>query len=111
MVKRRWFDGDSLDVLLPMPVKMHRLNGKIAFTRGPITLARDSAKEGTDAMSAPVNPAYPLNFKLAHPVGEELVRGYLALENGETLLLTDYQSCGKEWNGSLANITCWMNEG
>jgi len=110
-VKRRWFDGDSLDVLLPMPVKMHKLNGKIAFTRGPITLARDSAKEGADAMSAPVKPAYPLNFKLADPVGDELVRGYLALENGETLLLTDYQSCGKEWNSGLANITCWMNEG
>ena len=110
-VKRRWQNGDTVDVLLPMPVKMHRLNGRIAFTRGPITLARDSAKEGKDAMSAPVKPAYPLNFKLADPVGDELVRGYLTLEDGGSLLLSDYQSCGKEWNGALANITCWMNEG
>ena len=110
-VKRFWQNGDTVDVLLPMPVKMHRLNGRIAFTRGPITLTRDSAKEGKDAMSAPVKPAYPLNFKLADPVGDELVRGYLELEDGGSLLLSDYQSCGKEWNGALANITCWMNEG
>ena len=110
-VKRRWQNGDTVDVLLPMPVKMHRLNGRIAFTRGPITLTRDSAKEGKDAMSTPVKPAYPLNFKLADPVGDELVRGYLTLEDGGSLLLSDYQSCGKEWNGALANITCWMNEG
>jgi len=109
-VKRRWQNGDTIDVLLPMSIKMHEQNGKIAFTRGPITLARDSAKEGADTMSSPVRPASPLSFRLSDPVGDELVRGYLALEDGSELLLTDYASCGKKWNSKLANMTCWMNK-
>ena len=108
-VKRRWENGDKVDVLLPMPIKMHELGGKIAFTRGPITLARDSAKEGVDNMSSTVRPLFPLSFRVCDPIGDEMVRGYLKLEDGSELLLTDYQSCGKKWNSKLANITCWMN--
>jgi DUF1680 family protein len=108
-IKRRWQNGDIVNVLLPMEVKMHKLGGKVAFTRGPIVLARDSAKEGSDSISSPIRPMMPSSFRLVDAIKDEMVRGYLALENGEELLLTDYSSCGKKWNSRLANITCWLN--
>ena len=39
---RTWRTGDSLRVYLPMPVIAHVVDHHVAFTRGPVLLARDS---------------------------------------------------------------------
>ena len=41
-LQREWRNGDRVELMLPMPVKMHRLHDHVAFTRGPVCLARDT---------------------------------------------------------------------
>lgn len=49
-VDREWRKGDVVEVRLPMPVVAHRLDGFLAFTRGPVLLARDSRFADGDLM-------------------------------------------------------------
>jgi DUF1680 family protein len=41
-LRREWRNGEIVELTLPMPVKMHRLHDHVAFTRGPVCLARDT---------------------------------------------------------------------
>ena len=41
-IERTWNPGDAVVVDFALPVKMHRIDDSIAFTRGPVLLARDS---------------------------------------------------------------------
>ena len=41
-LRRKWRNGEIVELTLPMPVKMHRLHDHVAFTRGPVCLARDT---------------------------------------------------------------------
>ena len=41
-LRRTWRNGDRVVLTLPMPVRMHVLHDHVAFTRGPVCLARDS---------------------------------------------------------------------
>ena len=39
---REWRNGDDVEIALDMSVKTHRLGGHVAFTSGPLVLARDT---------------------------------------------------------------------
>ncbi len=41
-LRREWRNGDMVELTLPMRVEMHRLHDHVAFTRGPVCLARDT---------------------------------------------------------------------
>lgn len=41
-IQRRWSREDEVAVSFELPIRMHRLHEHVAFTRGPIALARDS---------------------------------------------------------------------
>ena len=41
-LSRRWSPGDKVEVTFDMPCRVHLLNNHVAFTRGPIVLARDA---------------------------------------------------------------------
>ena len=41
-LKRHWMPGDKVEVDFDMPCRVHLLNNHVAFTRGPIVLARDA---------------------------------------------------------------------
>ena len=41
-VRRRWLPGDKMEIAFDMPCRAHLLNNHVAFTRGPIVLARDA---------------------------------------------------------------------
>lgn len=88
-------------------LKVHRLNDKVAFTYGAITLACDSAKSDRD-IKAPVVVSEHPDYKMLTPKKDELLRIECVTEDG-TLLLTDYQSCGKEWLNEKNVITVWLN--
>lgn len=55
-LRRTWSPGDEIRLQLEMPVKLHQLNGSVAFTRGPIVLARDSRFGGD--LSDVMRPAF-----------------------------------------------------
>lgn len=41
-IEREWRPGDAISIDFGLPVRMHRIDHSVAFTRGPVLLARDS---------------------------------------------------------------------
>ena len=106
-LNRVWSDGDTIELELPHYLKSHHLNGKTAYTYGPLVLARDEMKEGkkTDAEFIPTE----YNAFKVVPAGDgEMLRILLECE-GEDVLLTDYASCGKYWTNKNAKVSVWLN--
>ena len=100
-------DGDEIIFEWKLTLKVHRLNEKVAFTYGGITLACDSAKSDRE-LDKPVVVGDEPTYRIILPEEDELIRMECETEDG-TILLTDYQSCGKEWTGEKNVITVWLN--
>lgn len=101
-------DGDVIDVEYITEPKVQRLNGKVAFTFGAITLATDEEKFGRDIskiVDVDDKPAY----KSINPQKDELLRVEITLRSGEKITLSDYQSCGKNWRNANNKVTVWFN--
>lgn len=102
-------NGDEITVEYFPELEVHRLNKKVAFTYGAITLARDEEKCDEDISEAIEVDDKP-EYKSITPQNSEVVRFEVKLKNGEKLLLTDYQSCGKNWCGKRNKITVWCDD-
>lgn len=100
-------DAQEIIFSWQMTLQTHRLNEKVAFTYGPITLACDSAKSCRD-IQAPVKVQEDPPYEILVPEKDELVRIECITDDGK-LLLTDYQSCGKNWLQEKNMITVWLN--
>ena len=106
-LNRVWSDGDTIEIELPHYLKSHHLNGKTAYTYGPLVLARDEMKEGKKTDTEFIPTEYNA-FKII-PAGDgEMLRILLECE-GEDVLLTDYASCGKYWTNKNAKVSVWLN--
>ena len=99
--------GDKIVFRWNRTLEKHQINDKIAFTYGELTLAVDSAKTDAD-IRLPVKVSGTPVYKLLKPEAGELVRIECQTENG-VLLLTDYQSCGKNWTQANNIISVWLN--
>lgn len=106
-IKRVWTDGDIIELLLPRHLKSHHLNGKTAYTYGPLVLARDEIKEGR-ATDSGFTPTEHNAYKTVPCDDGEMLRIMLECE-GEDVLLTDYASCGKYWTRQDARVSVWLN--
>lgn len=100
-------DGDEIVFAWPATLKVHRLNEKVAFSYGAITLACDTAKSERD-IKEPVIVSDKPAYQVLVPQEDELVRIECDTCNGK-VLLTDYQSCGKDWLSEKNIITVWLN--
>lgn len=101
-------DGDTVNIEMATHVKLHRLNGKIAFTYGALTLAADENKSEID-FAENVTVSDDFKYRFLKPVGDEFVRIEVACDDGSSILLTDYQSCGKLWTNNKNKISVWLN--
>ena len=101
--------GDCVEIELTAALKAHHLNGKIAFTYGMLTLAVDEQKTERALQKPVVLPENPTYRRLPCEKGE-LFRAEIKLADGDTLLVTDYQSCGKKWLTDKPLMTVWFNE-
>lgn len=111
VIEKVWKKGDRITVSGKMSVKATAVNDRFVFTYGAITLARDTAKEGIDDLSAPVAWKEPLAVTALPAEGGEVVRFALERADGEPpLLLTDYASCGKRWGGARNVISAFVNK-
>ena len=106
-IERTWCDGDTVELELPHHLKSHHLNGKTAYTYGPIVLARDEMKEGKKTDSE-FTPSECNAFTVLDTEADEMLRIKLHCD-GEDVLLFDYQSCGKHWNNMNAKVSVWLN--
>lgn len=101
-------DGDVIRVEYVTEMKVQRLNGKVAFTFGAITLATDEEKFGRD-ISKIVDVDDKSAYKSINPQKDELLRVEITLRSGEKITLSDYQSCGKNWCNANNKVTVWFN--
>ena len=106
-IDRVWND-DKIEVKIKAPVKMRVLNGKIAFTKGPIALASDirhrditaplliKAKDGKALAARRVkNTAFNSNLAYAIKTG------------AGDIILCDYAQTGKNYDDELTGLTVW----
>ena len=114
-LRRTWRNGDRVVLTLPMPVRMHVLHDHVAFTRGPVCLARDSRfgdgaldEEVRDwAVTADDLAAFRLT-RADNPAMFMAVTGFLPMGSHyedkdqechpRAVQFTDYASAGNEWS-------------
>lgn len=101
-------DGDKIEIVYAPEFKTHILNGKIAFTYGAITLASDEIKAGRD-IKTPLSSNEVENITVLSPQKGELIRIKCDFKGGDSIILTDYQSCGKKWLSDTPLMTVWFN--
>lgn len=100
-VSREMKSGDTIEIKGDFTLRTEKLNGKTAYFFGPLTLAADEAKYDFSGTSFSGNEKHEL---LAPKAGEKL---RIKLDNGA--ILTDYSSCGKEWNSEKSKVSVWLD--
>lgn len=114
LIDREWSDGDVISLEFDKDLVETDLNGKVAFELGPLVLARDCNKEEKQSdLTLPLNAIREADGKAKweplQPEGFEMARISIAKADGSSILLTDYASCGKNWNDDNNLMTVWMN--
>lgn len=115
-LKRAWKNGDTVELSGKFGLQTVALEGKTAFTYGPLTMAWDADKETpmpdlTETVSLETKDGVPV-YTVEEPdeTCHELLRLKLARKDGKNpLLLTNYSACGKKWNKKSNRITVWLN--
>ena len=113
-VKRDWKLGDIVEIKFDMPVVAHVLNHHVAFTRGPVLLARDSRfADGdlTEPFRRGIKDGQPMpTFAAVRTSSDDIWMAFSATlplgshhENPEasnptTVFFCDYASAGNTWH-------------
>ena len=107
LLDRVWND-DKIVVKFKSPVKMRVINGKIAFTKGPIALASD--RRITD-ISKPIeiNPrdGRTVRAKRTKKTVFDCNISYEIKSGDDTLILSDYAQTGKNYDDENSGLTVW----
>jgi DUF1680 family protein len=112
-IGREWKLGDIIEINFDMPVVAHRLENSIAFTRGPVLLARDSrfndgdltepfrggikdgsVMSGFEPVRTPSDDIW-MTFSATLPIGSHHENPEGA--NWATVMFCDYASAGNLW--------------
>jgi DUF1680 family protein len=114
-VRHEWKLGDIVEIEFGMPVVAHRIGNNVAFTRGPVLLARDSRFADGD-MTEPLRRVGIVNgkvmdrffpvrtssddiwmeFSATLPIGSHHENPEAQLES--TVTFCDYASAGNTWS-------------
>ena len=127
-IRREWKPGDAITINFALPVKMHRIGHSVAFTRGPVLLARDS-RFGDGNLSAVVRTKdleqmfangkvvdFPLECFSQDDSMRMVVSARLPLgghdenfdrRNSATVRFCDYSSAGNRWSPNNW-YRCWF---
>ena len=106
VVDKEWGEQERILLEFPMGLTAHELNGKTAFSYGPIVLALDESKGNGDLNRELV--LEPSAEKLQRLTEKALLCLEMDAQNGK-LLFTDYASSGKEWEREDSKISVWLN--
>lgn len=100
---------------LPLTLQTTKRNGKTAFSRGPIVLARDEEKERKrinfdkiEALERQIKNDF-YQYRELPTQGDEYCRFELKTVDGRKIILSDYATCGKKWMDELKFISVWLN--
>ncbi len=105
-LKRAW-NENAIELTYSARVEKHILNDKVAFTKGPVVLARDvrlgDINKPVAAKSGSVGAKRVKNDKFKNNVTYEISIG------GEKFAACDYSSAGKNYDDESSCITVWQN--
>ena len=109
-LRRRFSTGDTVEIRGEIPLIRETVGNCDAFRFGCVVMARDEAKQpGFD--SPALLKEDPVSYRMLPPEAGETVRILVDRDGGlPPLLLTDYASCGKEWNQEKSRVTVWMRK-
>ncbi len=107
-LSRTWREGDRVEIRFDMAVRVHRLDHAVAFTRGPVALARDTRSgDRGEVLRAPV-PDKP-QFTLVRVEDPDVLMACSAIlpfgshsenvdgVNPAAVTFVDYASAGNDW--------------
>ncbi len=107
-------DGDSVTVKFKAPIKAVKLNGKLAFYKGAITLARDE-RFGED-MKKPIKTdikkdgRVPSAKIVKNDKFDSELTAKIKTADGEYITLCDYSSAGKNCDDDNRTVSVWCDE-
>ncbi len=109
LIDKVW-NCEEVDIKFKAPVKMRVINGKIAFTRGPVVLARD-------ARFGDISPALKINARDGKSIRARRVKNALFNSNisyeiqtsGGAITLCDYAQAGKNYDDEKSLVTVWQD--
>ena len=107
VLDRVWHD-DKIEIRFTAPVKMRVINGKIAFTKGPIVLASDVRHRDPAApISLAAKDGRTVRAKRVKNTVFDSNAAYEILTPNCTLTLTDYAQSGKNFDDETTGLTVW----
>ncbi len=108
LMQRTW-NEDRIEVKFSMPVHAVILNKKIAFTKGPIVLARDCRFEDIERpLKINARKGKAVRAKIVkNPLFHSNVCVKLHTKEGD-ITLVDYAQAGKNYDEEHCNITVWQ---
>lgn len=107
-------DGDSVTVKFKAPIKAVKLNGKLAFYKGAITLARD--ERFGENMKKPAKTEIKKDGRIpsAKIVKNDKFDSELTAKiktaDGEYITFCDYSSAGKNCDDDNRTVSVWCDE-
>ena len=108
-IDREW-EKSVIELKYSAPVRERVLNGKVAFTKGPIVLARDIRLDD-------INSPLRIKAKDGKALRAKLVKNQVFKSNAtykihagdSDILVCDYASAGKNYDSDSSCITVWEN--
>ena len=107
VLDKEFAKGERIEILIKTGVKCIFLNKKVAFTYGALALATDEWKCGKNIKNS-IEPT-DVRFERIPAKNGEFVRFIALFKDGNSMLLSDYQSCGKKWLSEQPLMTAWFN--
>ena len=109
LIERKW-EHDRIDVRFRAPVRMRVINGKIAFTKGPITLANDTRLGDLNSrLDIRVSDGKIVRSRRLRDIGFDTNLA-LAIKTREgELPLCDYAQAGKNYDDESTGLSVWMD--
>ena len=117
-IARTWTIGDVVEIFFDMTVRAHVLNNHVAFTRGPIALARDTRFNDGDINEVfrrrSIKDGQAMEFASVRAPSEDIWMAYSASlpigthtehpdgRRPQTVFFCDYASAGNLWQPSNA---------
>ena len=109
IIDRAW-NKNRVDIRIKAPVRMRVINKKIAFTKGPIALARDSRfGDVSEALDISVSNGKTVR---ARRIKNDVFTSNTAYEiktKSGALTLCDYAQAGKNYDDDDSKITVWSD--
>lgn len=106
IISKEWVGGEVIEIDIPLEIKVHTLNNKIAVTRGAIVYALDPRNQNVNAVLT--SEATKSEKFTPHFPARDARR--ITFSNGECALFTDFASAGANWNEPENNLmTVWID--